>query len=118
EPKREIPSDHADPMTMDLVQRFNIKTCDEARTNFRIIHEALAVAWNNTCSAPQHPSNVELIWQYRGLEEISQLQLSVPELCSHEERNYWQRILISVHAKQVNPIPDNSAASNPTVTTQ
>lgn len=105
-------------MTTELIQRFNIKSCDEARTNFRIIHEALAVAWTDACTAPQHPSNVELIWQHRGLEETGQLQLSVPEQGSHEESKHWQRVLISVHTNQVDPPPKDNANSNPTLNTE
>ncbi|KAJ3578720.1 hypothetical protein NPX13_g1841 [Xylaria arbuscula] len=116
EPNREIISDYADPMTTELVQRFNIKSCDEARTNFRIIHEALAMAWADTCTAPRHLSNVELIWQHRGLEETGQLQLSVPEHGAHEESKHWQRVLISIHTSQVNSTPDTSVPSNPTST--
>ncbi|KAK5630118.1 hypothetical protein RRF57_005833 [Xylaria bambusicola] len=118
EPKREIASDHADPMTVELIQRFNIKYCDEARTNFRIIHETLATAWNNPCNAPRHPSNVELTWQHQGLNEIGKLQLSVPELGSHRESGYWQRVLISVDANRVNPTPNNSMAPNTSSTTR
>ncbi|KAI0976563.1 hypothetical protein F4678DRAFT_413761 [Xylaria arbuscula] len=118
ESKREIPSDYADPMTTELVQRFNIKSCDEARNNFRIIHEALAVAWNSTCAAPRHPSNVELIWQHKGLNETGRLQLSVPELGCQTGSRHWQRILISMDANQVNTAPHNSGASNLTLTSE
>ncbi|KAI0550184.1 hypothetical protein F4679DRAFT_583678 [Xylaria curta] len=52
EPKREILSDHANPMTAELIQHFNLKSCDEARENVRIVYEALAAAWRN-CTDPQ-----------------------------------------------------------------
>ncbi|KAF2970578.1 hypothetical protein GQX73_g3001 [Xylaria multiplex] len=76
EPKREIPSDYSDPLTWELVRKFNVKSCDETRKNVRIVHEALAAAWSKNCA---DPSNVELIWQHTGLKEGGQLCLSVPE---------------------------------------
>ncbi|KAH8162986.1 hypothetical protein CIB48_g5268 [Xylaria polymorpha] len=47
EPKREIPSDRADPLTAELVRLFDLKSCDETRENVQIVHEALATAWSN-----------------------------------------------------------------------
>ncbi|KAI1757846.1 hypothetical protein F4782DRAFT_546936 [Xylaria castorea] len=100
EPKREILSDHADPMTAELVRHFNLESCDEARKNVRIIYEALAAAWSN-CEDHQHPSNVELIWQQAGLKETGQLQLSVPELGENGKEKHWQKIFISIDPKRV-----------------
>ncbi|KAI1743713.1 hypothetical protein F4680DRAFT_409164 [Xylaria scruposa] len=100
EPKREILSDHADPMTAELIRHFNLKSCDEARKNVRIVYETLAAAWSN-CTDPQHPSNVELIWQQAGLKDTSQLQLSVPELRENDKGKHWQKISISVDPNQM-----------------
>ncbi|KAI0533155.1 hypothetical protein GGR58DRAFT_506656 [Xylaria digitata] len=103
EPKHEISSDYSDPLTWELVRSFSLKSCDETRKNVQIVHKALAAAWSKNCADPQHPSNVELIWQHTGLKEAGQLRLSVPEPGVNVESNYWQRILISVDTKQVNP---------------
>ncbi|KAI0448029.1 hypothetical protein F4803DRAFT_4830 [Xylaria telfairii] len=111
EPKREIPSDRADPLTTELVTLFNFKSCDETRENARIIHEALEVAWSN-CPDHQHPSNVELTWQQSGLKETGRLHLSVPEFGGNGEGKHWQKIFISIDAEQIHSTSGCNAVPN------
>ncbi|KAI0915101.1 hypothetical protein F4823DRAFT_557547 [Ustulina deusta] len=111
EPKREILSDRADPVTMELVRRFDLKSCDKARENVQIVYEALAEAWSN-CTDHQHPSNVELIWQQTGLKETGQLQLSVPELGGNGKDKHWQKIFISIDPKRIDSRAGCNAAPN------
>ncbi|TGJ83175.1 hypothetical protein E0Z10_g5602 [Xylaria hypoxylon] len=110
EPKQEIPSDHADPLTWELIRRFDLKLCDETRENVQIVHKALAVAWSKNCTDPRHPSNVELIWQHTGPKETGQLHLSIPETGRNGESNHWQRVLISVDTKETNLTSDCTVA--------
>ncbi|KAI0460433.1 hypothetical protein F5B21DRAFT_7760 [Xylaria acuta] len=109
EPKREILSDHADPVTAELVRRFDLGSCDKARENVRIFHEALAAAWGN-CTDHQHPSNVGLTWQRTGLKETGQLQLLVPEIGGNGEDKHWQKIMISIDTTRINSTSSFNAA--------
>ncbi|RYC64754.1 hypothetical protein CHU98_g1442 [Xylaria longipes] len=117
EPKREIPSDHADLMTAEPVRLFDLKSCDEARENVRIVHEALVAAWSN-CTCHQHPSNVELIWQHAGLKETGQLGLSVPELGGNGRDKHWQKVSISIDPNRMNSASDCNAAPSLSSTTK
>ncbi|KAI1114991.1 hypothetical protein F5Y14DRAFT_412702 [Nemania sp. NC0429] len=112
EPKREIPSDYGDHLTADLVARFDLKSCDKLRENVQVIHDALAVAWSENCTDSEHPSNLELIWQQKGLNETNLVQLSVPDVGDKDEKKYWQKILISVDTKPMNPTTNACAAPN------
>ncbi|KAI8947428.1 hypothetical protein F4801DRAFT_560650 [Xylaria longipes] len=117
EPKREIPSDHADLMTAEPVRLFDLKSCDEARENVRIVHEALVAAWSK-CTCHQHPSNVELIWQHAGLKETGQLGLSVPELGGNGRDKHWQKVSISIDPNRMNSASDCNAAPSLSSTTK
>ncbi len=104
-------------MTTELVRRFDLKSCDEARENVRIVYEALAEAWSN-CTNHQHPSNVELIWQQTGLKETGQLQLSFPELGGNGKDKHWQKIFLSIDPKRIDSRSDCNAAPNLLPTTK
>ncbi|KAJ2982580.1 hypothetical protein NUW58_g6412 [Xylaria curta] len=112
EPKREILSTYADPLTTEILRGFNPRYCEDARENFRIIHEALAVAWGKNCTCPQHPSNVELIWQQTGLKETGQLQLSLQEVGAYGESKHWQRVSVGLDTKRMDSMSGCNIASN------
>lgn len=74
--KAEIPSDESNPLLEEIQARFNQQNCDNARRDYRRMHEMLSKRW--TCSCQEHKGNIRLDWHASKIASADKLSLTIP----------------------------------------
>ncbi|KAI0909370.1 hypothetical protein F4823DRAFT_594727 [Ustulina deusta] len=89
--KAEIPSDESNPLLEEIQARFNQRNCDNARRDYRRMHEMLSNRW--TCSCQEHKGNIRLDWHASKIAPADKLSLTIPsDNCSQ-----WHHISMNFH---------------------
>jgi len=102
ERRPEIPSGDSDSLTVHLITMFSAKRCEEARTNARVVHEALARALGTGCCSETHPSKINLAWHKKGFKEPQHLILSFPDQ-SHPQAAIdviWNNVAVQIERNE------------------
>lgn len=99
--KPEVPSDESDPLTSELLSRFDARLCEDARCNAHILHEALAAAWRQKCDSQKHFSSLQMRWHRQGFGSAGEFLLAMPRECIQQSAcEVWQQVLVEVIEKE------------------